>query len=324
MIYGRPLNNTVVLFIYNRPNLTRGLFEILREVKPRKLLIVADGPKAGSEIDQKLCRDARASVESVPWECEVIRNYSDTNLGLKERIVSGLKWVFELEERAIILEDDCHPSRSFFSFCDQLLELYSHNEKVGMIQGGSFGDTRSLSDSYYFSNRPKIWGWATWRRVHELYEPNLDTWKRLDYVGQLALLRNRGLSTAGARSTIRTLDRVDSIGTWDYQWVVSMWLNGLTSATPRVNLVKNNGFGGAATHTVFESLSADLPSYTLTEPLSHPKNVEPNLEIDASESKQRLKRWLRNIILHPFKSFAKFARYANNLAKRALVGRKIE
>ena len=312
------------MFIYNRPDLTKKLFEIIKQVQPKKLLIVADGPKVGSELDQKLCRETRSNIDSVPWDCEVIRNYSDTNLGLKQRIVSGLKWVFELEERAIILEDDCHPSRSFFSFCDELLDLYSHDERVGMIQGGSFGDTRFLSDSYYFSNRPKIWGWATWRRVHELYEPNLDGWKRLDYKGQLALLRNRGLSTAEARRNIRTLDRVGSIDTWDYQWVVSMWLNGLTSATPKVNLVKNTGFGEAATHTVFESLSADLPSNTLTEPFSHPKDVVSNLEIDASESRQRLKRSLRNSIFHPLKSFNKFARYAKNLAKRSLVGRQIE
>lgn len=320
MTFEQPLKTAVVLFIYNRPELTKKLIKILKDVKPKKLLIVADGPKAGSEFDRKLCLETRSSVEDVTWDCEVIRSYSDSNLGLKQRIVSGLKWVFELEERAIILEDDCHPSRSFFSFCDELLDLYSGDGRVGMIQGGSFGDTHSLVDSYYFSNRPKIWGWATWRRAHEIYEPNLDSWKRLDSRQKIALLRKRGLSAAEARRTIRTLNRVDSIDTWDYQWVVSMWLNGLTSATPRVNLVKNNGFGEAATHTVFESLSADLPTHTLEEPISHPNDVVPNLKIDSSESRQRLKRSLRQSVFHPVKSIAKFVRYAKHLVRRNLTG----
>ena len=49
-------------------------------------------------------------------------------MGCKKRISSGLDWVFNQVERAIILEDDCKPAESFFRFCDELLELYKDDE----------------------------------------------------------------------------------------------------------------------------------------------------------------------------------------------------
>ena len=55
-------------------------------------------------------------VEAVDWPCEVSTNYSDVNLGCGERVSSGLDWVFDSVERAIVLEDDCLPHPSFFPF----------------------------------------------------------------------------------------------------------------------------------------------------------------------------------------------------------------
>jgi len=46
----------------------------------------------------------------------IIYEFSEKNLGCKIRISSGLNWVFSKVDHAIILEDDCIPDPSFFSF----------------------------------------------------------------------------------------------------------------------------------------------------------------------------------------------------------------
>lgn len=108
-------NNVAVAFmIYNRPEYTKLVFERIAAFKPKKLLIIADGARNKEDVD--LCRDARKIAENVNWDCEVFKNYSTKNLGCKKRVSSGLEWVFSLVEEAIIIEDDCVPDASFFTF----------------------------------------------------------------------------------------------------------------------------------------------------------------------------------------------------------------
>lgn len=48
---------------------------------------------------------------------------------------SGISWVFEQVEAAILLEDDCVPAPTFFPFCTELLERYRMDARIGMIAG---------------------------------------------------------------------------------------------------------------------------------------------------------------------------------------------
>ena len=86
-----------------------------------------------SEFDERL-----AAVAQVDWDCEVHHNYSETNLGCRQRVSSGISWVFEQVEDAIILEDDCLPHPTFFAFCAEMLECYRHDQRVSSISGNNF------------------------------------------------------------------------------------------------------------------------------------------------------------------------------------------
>jgi len=111
----------IALFNFNRPELTRRVFEIVKQIKPRQLLLVADGPRESRPNDLSLCAEVRAVFDEIDWECEVFRNFSDSNLGSFKRNSSGLNWVFDTVEEAIILEDDCVPALSFFPYCKEML-----------------------------------------------------------------------------------------------------------------------------------------------------------------------------------------------------------
>ena len=120
----------VVLFVYNRPDLTARVFESIRAAAPPRLFVVADGPQAGRPDDLGRVARARAATERVDWSCEVVRDYAPVNLGLRRRVEAGLARAFDEVDAAIVLEDDCLPDRSFFGFCTELLARYRDDARV--------------------------------------------------------------------------------------------------------------------------------------------------------------------------------------------------
>jgi len=156
------LSTPVALLIFNRPDLTEFVFEAIAQAKPKKLLIVADGPRFPEEAEK--CEKARAVIEKVNWDCQIFTNFSKTNLGCKKRIISGLEWIFSEFEEAIILEDDCLPSTSFFLYCQTLLEYYRNEPRITSISGCNLGFyAPTEKSSYRYSKFMNMWGWCKFR-----------------------------------------------------------------------------------------------------------------------------------------------------------------
>lgn len=261
----------IVFLIFRRPEVTSRVFESIRQARPSKLFIVADGPRNESEVE--LCQKARDVTEKIDWDCDVIRNYSDVNLGCCKRVSSGLDWVFNQVETAIILEDDCLPSLSFFPYCEELLTRYRHDERVMHIGGHNFLCSNLDSPySYYFSGLTQVWGWATWRRAWEKYDINMSNWPfiREQYPSIFEIF-----ATSKERSMRKILwDKVfrDEIDTWDYRWLFAVRSQSGLCILPRENLISNIGFGDGATHTLEkeDSLRSNLNRVEITFPLQHP------------------------------------------------------
>ncbi len=135
---GWELRTPVALLIFNRPETTARVFERVREARPPRLLIVADGPRPGIPDEDRRVREARDVVAAVDWACEVSTDCSEVNLGCGRRVSSGLDWVFDSVEEAIVLEDDCLPDPSFFRFSEELLDRYRSDDRVMHISGDNF------------------------------------------------------------------------------------------------------------------------------------------------------------------------------------------
>lgn len=275
------LNTPVAFIIFNRPDTTQLVFEAIAKARPTRLLVVSDGPRANRQGEDELVRKTRAIIDQVDWPCEVSCNYSDINLGCKKRVSSGIDWVFDQVEEAIILEDDCLPNPSFFRFCSEMLERYRNDQRVGMISGDNFQwGRRRNKDSYYFSRIVHIWGWATWRdRWRDCYDVEVASWRDFRDEGWLYDLLGRKKDVS---YWARTFDAVAEgrIDTWDFQWVFANWATGRLSVLPNVNLISNIGFGLDATHTTGDSEVANLPTEAIQFPLRHPTVFVPNTSFD--------------------------------------------
>ena len=100
------LETPLVFIVFNRPDTTRRVWERIRAARPRRLFVIADGPRASRPAEAELCAAVRQIVAQTDWPCEVTREYSTPNLGAAVRVSSGLAAVFAAVEEAIILEDD--------------------------------------------------------------------------------------------------------------------------------------------------------------------------------------------------------------------------
>lgn len=276
------LSTPVAMLVFNRPDRTRRVFETVRQARPPVLLVVADGPRESRPHEAEICRETRAIFDQVDWPCKVITNFSEKNLGCRNRVSSGLTWVFEQVEEAIILEDDCVPHQSFFRFCEELLIKYRHDDKVGMISGDNFlpqGYTR-YPTSYYFTRMTHIWGWATWRRAFQHYDLSMQHWPMLRDSGWLEdILNEDPMQVAHWRSIFNKVWNKE-IDTWDYQLTYSYWVQNYTNICASKNLVSNIGFGEDATHTHHASEWAELPVYEMQFPLEHPVARTTDLLVD--------------------------------------------
>lgn len=264
------LNKPVAFIIFNRPDTTRKVFEAIRQTRPPILLVVADGPRTDKPGEAERCAAVRRIIDGVDWPCEVLKNYSDTNLGCKKRVSSGLDWVFKTVEEAIILEDDCLPHPTFFRFCEELLEKYRDDERVAMVSGDNFQFGKRRTDySYYFSIYPHIWGWASWRRTWNMYDVGMRTWPEIRDGGWLTDIFGDG-RTARYWSDIFERTYRNEIDTWDHQLTFSLCARRSLVLLPNINLVANIGFGAGASHTSSGSFVANLPVEPMLFPLRHP------------------------------------------------------
>jgi len=275
-----PLEVPVVFVVFNRPDCTARSLAAIRAARPRRLYVVADGPRPDRPGEAARCAEVRALVEQgIDWPCEVIRDYAPANLGCARRVSSGLDAVFAREPEAIVLEDDCVPDPSFFAFSGELLARYRKEDRVSHIGGANF-QSETRPGTYYFSRYNHVWGWAAWKRSWALFDWEMKDWTAVRETNWLHEL----LDDPGAAQYWR--DAFDSVlagkvDSWAYRWTYAMWRHGGLAALPGVNLVTNIGFGLDATHMRPTERRLCRPVAELTFPLRHPEQIERDRHADS-------------------------------------------
>ena len=275
------LSTPVGFLIFNRPDLTEKTFSAIAQVKPKKLFVIADGPRPDRPGEAEKCQQTRSVIQKVDWDCEVFTNFSEINMGCGRRVASGFDWVFSQVEEAIFLEDDIFPAPCFFSFCEAMLERYRHDDRIMHINGDNAVNQDRTSDSYYFSKYIHGWGWASWRRAWEHYDYHMKTWPIFKQSG---LLEQIFENVYEQRYWTDIFDQMyadpECIDAWDYQWLYAFWSQSGLAIAPNKNLTSNLGFNrDDAVHTKGDSPRACLPVEDIKN-IKHPEFIVRHREAD--------------------------------------------
>lgn len=264
----------VIFIVFNRPEVTMKTFARIRQARPSKLFIVADGPRADRSGEAEKCEQCRAVEKMVDWDCEVNTNFAESNMGCKNRVASGITWAFQHVEEAIILEDDCVPSMSFFRFCREMLDRYRDDRRVMVISGSNQDVCNEFPWSYCFCKKLQMWGWATWKRAWDLFDVDMKIWEECrenEWLKNILTPEEYFERTNELQTTYEGY-----CDTWDYQFMLSAFLHHGLDIIPKVNMIRNIGFGPDATHTTNE---LDKAYFYLDEemefPLTHPPVMLP-------------------------------------------------
>lgn len=236
----------VVVFVYKRPIATARVMHAVATARPSRVFIIADGPKSATEVSA--CRAAREAAEATSQSSVVTRIYSDSNLGLCQRVKTGLDQVFEEVEHAIILEDDCVPKASFFRSCTALLNELATVSRVFQIGGFNYAPQLGASTlDFVASKYCLIWGWATWRRAWQSYRR-----------AEASMLRHADDALANYCTDpiertywagVFDLIRSGKFSDWAAEWMLYSWSQGGISLLPKHPTISNIGFDSLATHT---------------------------------------------------------------------------
>jgi len=283
----QPLNTAVLFLVFNRLDTTKQVFEAIKEAKPPRLYIAADGARTDKEGEAEKVTAVRDFImQNIDWECDVENLFRDENLGCKYAVSGAINWFFDNEEMGIILEDDCLPSQSFFWYCEELLARYKDDMRVWHISGDNFqkGVKRGDGD-YYFSKFNHIWGWASWSNRWEKYDVKI---KNFSNFNETNLIKNifENKKQQDYWSNIFLKVSRGEIDTWDYQWTYAVLANSGLSILPNNNLISNIGFGEGATHTSdLESEFSKLSKEDIPIPMSHPAYILANRAADEVTSR---------------------------------------
>ena len=287
--------NTPVLFlIFNREDTTQKVFDAIRRQKPKYLFVAADGARKNKQGEAERCQRVRDIIKQVDWDCELKTLFREENLGCKMAVSSAITWFFENVEQGIILEDDCLPDPSFFPYCEELLNKYKGDSRIGHISGNNF--LQGIIDeklSYDFCSCSHIWGWATWRRVWKNYDVNFPFWEeQKDKRSFLFLNKREEIYFSSFIPDV--LNNRNGINTWDTQYWFTLRQQSQLAVYPAVNLVTNIGMGDLnATHTSKKKEKHLILASNISFPLKHPLYVLRNKRLDDTTIKKLFFSWKR-------------------------------
>lgn len=265
-------NTPIIYIFFNRPELTARTFAVVQALRPRRLTLVADGPRPGHPTDPARCYAAREAVDRLlTWPCEVTYDCATENLGAGRRIASGLTAAFAHYGEAIVLEDDILPHPDFFPFCAEMLAKHRDDEDVHGISGfnpvGRFlpHEARAVNTLTHIT-----WGWASWQRAWRGYRGAAEGWENPAVRARIRSYLNNDLYFGALSAGLLAVaeGRVDA---WDYQWVYTMLWHRRRALVSANNLVTNLGFGADSTHT------RDVPAF-VNGLATHALNGAPNRE----------------------------------------------
>lgn len=241
------LDSPGILFItFARPEYARKSFDQIKKAKPSKLYFYSNKARTENQDEVSRNEEVRSYIQEIDWDCELKTFFRDEYVDIYTSIFSAIDWVFENEEQAIILEEDCIASLAFFNYCEQLLPVYKNDIRIWLLSGNNFFDNYNPNGyDYIFSRYPYQWGWATWRSRWQLVERKNIPWNQIkSYDLYRQLFPSKKEAQFHIKLSEGIYNYVQKNPAWDYIMGFTAKNHGAFGVIPVKNLVSNIGIKG--------------------------------------------------------------------------------
>ena len=249
----------IALFVHNRPKHTQKTVEALQKnnfAQESELFIFSDSWK--NEEARKKVEEVREYIKTISGFKNVTITERKENWGLANSIISGVTEIVNKYGRIIVLEDDLVTSPFFLEYMNEALDLYEKEEKIISLHGYIYPVKEKLPETFFLKGAD-CWGWATWKRGWDLFEPDgkklltelekRNLTKEFDFDGNFHFTKMLKKQTAGLTNS------------WAIRWYASAFLKNKLTLYPGKSLVQNIGQDMSGTHegnsAVYQTAMAD-------------------------------------------------------------------
>ena len=240
----------IALFVYNRPDHTRRTLLSLQKnvlADESRLFIFSDAAK--TEADKSKVDQVRKLAKEITGFKSVKVIEQAENMGLANSIISGVTQLVNEYGNIIVFEDDLLSSPYTLQYFNEALSRYADEEKVMHISAYMYNlKANNLPETFFF-RAISSWGWATWARAWNHFEPDIDK-----LVAQFDADKKRRFTIDGTMNFWRQVRqfKAGKNNSWAIRWYASVFLNGGLSLNPSQSLINNIGHDGTGVHSNIE------------------------------------------------------------------------
>ena len=237
---------TPVLFVtFVRPDYARQTWEGIKATKPKTLYFYSNKGRAEKEGEVERNNEIRTYINEIDWDCDLHIFFREECVNVYDSLRGAIDWLFDNEERGIILEEDCVPTKAFFSFVDQMIEKFKEDKRVWCISGDNIIKQNPSGYDYMFSHLHAMYGWASWRdRWRMVNWDHLYIKETIDEHIYYRLFKTKEQAKAKEKALSNMEDMLYRTKCWDYIFGLCMDQYHALTVQPKEHLVKNIGVTG--------------------------------------------------------------------------------
>ena len=236
----------IVVFTYNRPEHTqRTLNALLINPLANESDIIIYSDSARTANHNKAVDEVRSYLSELTGFRSIKVIHRDKNFGLAESIIQGVTEVLQQSEKVIVLEDDMVVSPHFLKYMNEALVKFVDDDRVISVHGYVYPVDFELPEAFFIIGAD-CWGWATWRRGWDIFNPNGKY--LLDELTRRGLLRSFDFNSASPHSKMLKEQIKGENDSWAVRWYASAFLANKLTLYPGRSLVNNIGNDSSGTH----------------------------------------------------------------------------
>lgn len=298
----------IALFVYNRPQHTERTVKFLKQnelAADSRLFIFSDGAKSDADSDK--VAEVREFIKKIDGFKSIEIVESKINLGLANSVIAGVTRLNAAYGKVIVFEDDLISSPYTLTYFNEALNRYRDEEKVMHIGAYMYVLADKTLPESFFYRAATSWGWATWDRAWQHFEPNIDT-----LLKQFNHQKKHAFSIEGTMNFWNQMQdfKKGKNNSWAIRWYASIFLKGGLTLNPSQSLVNNIGHDGTGVHSglndIYNVIINPQPIKQFPNVLEENKSAYTAIKIFLANRKgsilNRIKRFLKEKLNQYFSS----------------------